>query len=106
MREVHGIDDERFNFDIYETEIVSANIIAVRAGTTGFCGGDSGHGGKTYFAIQDLGGTDITINPTINECGDKGFEVVLGGDCELETIIDALKFILQTLEEDKKHESI
>ena len=65
----------------------------MKAGTTGYCGGDTGHGGKTYFSIRDLGGTDITVNLI-----DGGFEVVLGGDAELATIIKALKYIKKKLE--------
>ncbi len=34
--------------------------------------------------------------------GDEGFEVFLGGDCELETIIRALKFITKVLEDQAK----
>ena len=30
----------------------------------------------------------------------EGFEVMLGGDCELETMIRALKFITKVLEEE------
>lgn len=94
------IRDSRFNFNIRCTEIVSANIIEVKAGTNGFCGGDSGHGSRTYFSIADLGSTDITVNQLkVGRCGNVGFEVILGGDCELSTIIEALKFITETLEE-------
>ena len=32
----------------------------------------------------------------------EGFEVMLGGDCELETMIRALKFITKVLEEEAK----
>jgi len=42
-----------------ETEISSANILRVASGTTGYCGGDSGAGGRTYIEIKDIGGTDI-----------------------------------------------
>ena len=31
-----------------------------------------------------------------------GFEVVLGGDCELETMIRALRFIVRVLEDESK----
>ena len=33
----------------YTRDVVSANILTVEAGTTGYMGGDSGHGGRTYF---------------------------------------------------------
>ena len=39
----------------YTRDVVSANILEVEAGTTGFMGGDTGHGGRTYFRIQDEG---------------------------------------------------
>ena len=35
-------------------------------------------------------------------CGSNGFEVCLGGDCELETMIRALKFITKVLEDESK----
>ena len=34
--------------------------------------------------------------------GSEGIEVTLGGDCELETIITALKFITKVLEDGAK----
>ena len=46
----------------YTRDVVSANILEVEAGTTGFMGGDTGHGGRTYFRIQDEGSTDMKIN--------------------------------------------
>lgn len=93
------IHDTRFNFPIHRTEITSANILEVKVGTTGFCGGDSGHGGRTYFSIKDLGGTDITVNTIKDSFGCTGFEVILGGDCELATVINALTYIKTKLEE-------
>lgn len=68
----------------YTRDVVSCNILEVEAGTTGYRGGDTGHGGRTYFRILDA----------------EGFEVMLGGDCELETMIRALKFITKVLEEE------
>ncbi len=38
----------------YTRDVVSANILEVEAGTTGYQGGDSGHGGRTYFRIEDV----------------------------------------------------
>lgn len=86
----------------YSREIVSANNLQVEAGTTGFMGGDTGHGGRTYFRISDEGGTDIHVTPFIDKYGCNGFEVTLGGDCELETMIRALKFILKVLEDESE----
>lgn len=84
----------------YSRDIYSANILEVEAGSTGYMGGDSGHGGRTYFRINDLGGTDIDVKVKRDHFGDtEGFEVLLGGDCELETMIRALKFITKVLED-------
>ena len=35
----------------YSRDVVSCNILEVEAGTTGYMGGDTGHGGRTYFRI-------------------------------------------------------
>lgn len=79
--------------DIKEKEIVGANILKVQAGTNGYKGGDTGHGSRTFFGIYDVASTDMRVIKH-----DNGFEVRLGGDSELETIIEALKFIVETLE--------
>lgn len=81
----------------YSTEIVSANILEVEVGTTGYKGGDGGHGGRTYFRIHDLSSTDIRAWADYYS----GFEVTLGGDSELDTMIEALKFIVDVLEKNK-----
>ena len=88
----------------YTRDVVSANILTVEAGTTGYMGGDSGHGGRTYFRIEDQGSTDIQVLP-IGRYGDEVFEVFLCGDCELETVIRALKFITKVLEEEAEEVS-
>ena len=78
----------------YTREIYSANVLEVEAGT-------SGHGSRTYIRIEDMGSTDIRINP-LGRDGDEGFELFLGGDCELETMIRAFKFITKALEDGAK----
>ena len=87
----------------YGREVVSANILDVEAGTTGYKGGDSGHGGRTYFRISDAACTDMDVHVLRDRYGDAtGFEGVLGGDCELETMIRALRFITKVLEDESK----
>lgn len=87
-------------FPTWERDVVSCNILSVEAGTTGPQGGDSGHGCRTYFSIKDEACTDMEVNPTYDKWGNRnGFEVALGGDTELETMKEALKFILHVLEE-------
>lgn len=46
----------------YNRDVVSCNMLEVEAGTTGYCGGDTGHGGCTYFRIQDAACTDMEIH--------------------------------------------
>ena len=86
----------------YSRDVISANILEVEAGTTGYMGSDSGHGGRTYFRIQDSASTDMEIRTFVDKHGCNGFEVFLGGDCELETTIRALKFITKVLEDESK----
>lgn len=86
----------------YTREVYNANILEVEAGTTGYRGGNSRHGGRTYFRIEDEGCTDISVLPMHGRYGTAGFEVILGGDTELETVIRALKFITKVLEDESK----
>ena len=89
-------------FPVYKREITSANVIEVVAGTNGYQGGDSGHGSRTYIKIKDLGGTDITVKKLEGKYGDEGVELILGGDCELQTIIEGLEFIVSVLKTQSK----
>ncbi|MBI4129772.1 hypothetical protein HY468_00495 [Candidatus Roizmanbacteria bacterium] len=82
------------NVHAFRANFYDANTLQVQAGTTGERGGDTGHGGRTFFSLKDLGGTDISI--TTGEDG-TSLEVSLGGDAELRTITSALQFILDAL---------
>ena len=86
----------------YTRDVISCNLLEVEAGTTGYMGGDTGHGGRSYFRIKDNGGTDMEVNTSVDRYGCRSLEVVLGGDCELETMIRALKFITKVLEDESK----
>ena len=44
----------------------------------------------------------MNIETHINRYCDSEFEVTLGGDCELETMIRALKFIVKVLEDESR----
>lgn len=83
--------------DIKEKQILGAFVLDVEAGTNGYKGGDAGHGSRTYFAILPGSGGVIEIE-RLGENGD-GFAVTLAGDWELNQIITALEFILDTLRE-------
>ena len=79
----------------YKKEIVSANILEVEVGTTGHMGGDSGHGGRTFFSINGSN-TDMRLSFCENGQYSKprdidDFILTFGGDCELDTFCEALR---------------
>ena len=76
----------------YTVQFSSANILEVEVGTTGFCGGDTGHGARTYFRLEDLGGTDITVKEIKG-----GVVIEFGGDTEIDTFISALEYAATVL---------
>ena len=86
-----------YEFPVYKTEFDSFNSLEVTAGTTGYKGGDSGHGCRTFIRIKDTSCTDIQINKLTDGDRDEGVEIILGGDSELGTMIQGLEFILRVL---------
>lgn len=86
----------------FKKELSSANIIEVEVGTTGHMGGDTGHGGRTYFRLSNVADTDIRMR--YRDCGEElrardlgGIELTLGGDCELDTFCEALRIGYEVL---------
>ena len=88
----------------------SCNILSVEAGTTGLMGGDTGHGGRTYLRISDDASTDMRCIVKTDDGKTHKFdgvadvvqiEIILGGDTELDTFIDALEFAAKTLRSQK-----
>jgi hypothetical protein len=84
------------HIDTFKKEIVSANILEVEVGTTGYMGGDTGHGGRTFFRIKDLASTDMRLAFRDNGKYYKSrylndLELIFGGDCELDTFCEALR---------------
>ena len=101
IKEKHRKLPDGTEITTYTRDVLSANELQVEAGTTGYMGGDSGHGGRTYFRIQDFSSTNIHVRP-LGRLADEGFEVFLGGDRALGTMIRALKFIAKVLEEESQ----
>lgn len=90
--------------DTCKKEIISANILEVEVGTTGYQGGDTGHGCRTYFRISDLGSTDMRYRVSSHSSeGTKqddyasSIEISFGGDCELSTFYKALQIGYEVL---------
>lgn len=81
-----------------KTQFASHNVIEVEVGTTGWHG-KSSEGSRTYFSIKDCGGTDMTARISGSSCGETGqVEIMFGGDAELSTFMQALRFALDVLE--------
>ena len=96
-------------------EIVDFNILTVEAGTNGKQGGDAGHGCRTYLCIKNDACTYMKCRTSIHridvdadglchhhdDTTDHGqvdeIEIMLGGDSELDTFIEALEFAVDTL---------
>lgn len=94
VREVDGM-----KVTTWERDIVNCNILEVEAGTNGYHGGDTGHGSRTYLRIKDQGCTDLHCNVAQDKYGGVDeIEISLGGDAELETIKEALRWMLSILE--------
>ena len=89
--------------ETWKREIVNANILEIEVGTTGYKGGDTGHGGRTYLSIKNLSSTDLNAYIINNDFGDTEKVVIeLGGDTELGTFIEALEFAINVLKEQSK----
>lgn len=86
------------NIDIrtFSTEIVDACAIGVESGTTGFKGGDAGHGCRTYVRFTPFCGADVDIR----EDNDGSIEIIASGDAELRTLLESFKFVAQELEDE------
>lgn len=74
--------------------------IEAEVGTNGKQGGDAGHGGRTYFRLT-LPDTFTTfqVNLDRSEDGTYTFEVLAGGDWELEMMTELLSFAGAALKE-------
>ncbi len=96
-------------------EITDCNILTVEAGTNGKHGGDTGHGCRAYLRITNDASTDLNCRTAVGhhdtdadgrchyrlDTTDHGhvdqIEIMLGGDSELDTFIEALEFAVAVL---------
>lgn len=83
---------------IHSHSMVNANMLTVQAGTNCPQGGDSGHGGRTVFRIIDDGATALSVRVDDGQEQDaREVELILGGDTEAATFIEALEFAVRVL---------
>lgn len=85
--------------DLQSETFGAFNVLGVSVTTTGYQGGDSVHGGRTYISLEDLGSTDIDARITSNKDGNTKVEIMFGGDSELDSLIDSLRWAADRLEE-------
>ena len=84
---------------LYSEEFGFFNILGVTVATNGYQGGDSGHGGRTYIRMEDLSSTDIDARVSVGPDTNSKVEIMLGGDSELDSVIEALRWAADKLEE-------
>lgn len=79
-------------------ELTSCNILEFSVGTTGECGGDYGHGGRTFIRMDFSESCALKVNVPKSDI----VEIALAGDCELATLTGALEFMSLILSNSKK----
>ena len=111
-RNIRRIDREFIK--TVKTEMVNCNRLEVETGTNGYHGGDTGHGGRALVRLSDASSTDMRCNILGDiegsiETYEVHFshvdfvEIVVGGDAEIETLIDSLEFVVKNLKEQIKN---
>jgi len=85
-----------------KVELTTCNILECEVGTTGYKGGDSGHGCRTYLKLKDHASTDMRLRVNGEEIDvmDGQIELIFGGDTELDTLRAALRFALAVLDDE------
>lgn len=86
-----------------EATFVSANILKTGIESTGYQGGDAGHGGFTTITFKDEASTCMDIEINGKKLQEKSLnnkiKITFRGDTEQNTLLQALKFLTIRLEE-------
>lgn len=90
------------NIKVITQEFCRCNILKVAVGSNCPQGGDSGHGGRTYFSLHNLGGTDLRVIVDGKKFDADLVEIIFGGDSEHDTFIQALEFALNVLKREDR----
>ncbi|WP_449288384.1 hypothetical protein [Marinobacter salarius] len=104
--EVGSVTIDGAEIQTFTYTLTGVHIQSITAGTTGFMGGDRGHGGRTYLKIKDHGSTDLKIkNPKSGLFEEtSSIEISLGGDAELNSTIALLEYAVKVLKSQTKLE--
>ena len=85
--------------ELHISEFGTFNTLGVTVATNGNQGGDSGHGCRTYICFEDLSSTDIDAVVSYGQDINAKVEIMLGGNSELDSMIGALRWAADKLEE-------
>ena len=85
--------------ELHSSEFGTFNTLDVIVATNGYQGGDSGQVGRTYICFEDLCSTDIDAVVSYGQDTNAKVEIMLGGDSELDSMIDALRWAADKLED-------
>jgi len=85
--------------ELHSSEFGTFNTLGVTVATNGYHGGDSGHGGRTYICFEDMCSTDVDAVVSYGVDTNAKVEIMLGGDSELDSMIDSLRWAADKLEE-------
>lgn len=82
MYEIHAEERQVIGRTVktWEREIIDACMLKAAAGTTGYQGGDTGHGCRTYLRLSDIGGADMRCR-LFDAHGERGVGNRLGWRC-------------------------
>ena len=82
-------------------DFINASIFAVEVGTTGFKGGDAGHGSRAVLVFENHGSTAWEAEVDGPHGGSHPDRVTLrfGGDSEIANLAEALEFASARLRE-------
>lgn len=92
-------DDKDRCCELHSSEFGTFNTLGVTVATNGYQGGDSGHGDRTYICFEGLCSTDIDAVVSYGQDTNAKVEIKLGGDSELASMIDALRWAADKLED-------
>lgn len=93
---------------VIPTVTTKTPFTTVTCGTNGYKGGDWGHGSRTYVKVEGgiLSEYEIRKIDEGEDGSSSGFEIAVGGDCELDSMIETFEAIASNLKKMKKEISI
>lgn len=97
-------DEVIYGGKIIPTVTCETPFASVTCGTNGYKGGDWGHGSRAYVKVEgiSLGGYHVRKVEEFLDGLSNGFEIAVGGDWELESLIETFETIATNLKKMQK----